>query len=220
MTRSLKASAERLASAAAGVTAALLTTFLLAATMLSSARTEEAAPRVEGPGAGRAVGKKADKALPAKPKPTVDAPRQTVAPPSPDLIVVLVRTTLLALNDALRADNFTVLRDLASSRFRAVHTPGKLSQIFSDLAGRGIDLSAVAVLSPELSERPFLDASGGVLRLKGVFDGKPVRIDFDLLFQAEGGRWKLLGLSVQPVTNAVQPVPAAKAVPKLTPAQP
>lgn len=64
-------------------------------------------------------------------------------------------------------------------------------------------LSAVAVLPPELSEVPKLDAAIGEVRLTGIFAGKPVQIAFDLLFAAEDGRWKLLGLSVKP--EAVEP---------------
>jgi hypothetical protein len=140
--------------------------------------------------------RKADKLTPAKP--AAGATAQGVALPGPELIVVLVRTTLLTLNDALRSDNFTVLRDLASPQFRAANTPGRLSQAFSDLVRRGIDLSAVAILTPELSELPSLDTATGLLRLRGFFEGKPIRIAFELIYLVDGGQWKLFGLSVQP----------------------
>jgi len=35
------------------------------------------------------------------------------------------------------------------------------------------------------------------LRLTGRFPTKPVRIDFDLLFENIGGQWRLFGISVQ-----------------------
>jgi hypothetical protein len=190
---------------------AALAALLLSCLVSSPAWTQDAKPQKEG------AAKKADKLAPAKAKPAAGAAAAPlVAPPGPDLIVVLVRTTLLTLNDALRSDNFTVLRDLASPQFRAVNTPGRLSQAFSDLARRGVDLSAVAILAPELAELPSLDAEKGVLRLKGYFSGKPVKIEFDLAFQAEAGRWKLLGLSVQPVAaeaQAAAPPPAKSAAP-------
>lgn len=150
-------------------------------------------------------------------------PGDNIAPPGPELIVLLVRTMLLTLNDALRSDNFTVLRDLASESFRATNTPGRLAQIFSDLQRRGVDLSAVAIITPELSVLPSFDKEKGVLHLKGYFPGQPVRIEFELLFQAERGRWALLGLSVQPVNveaHAAQKPATAQSPPAPTPSSP
>ncbi len=37
-----------------------------------------------------------------------------------------------------------------------------------------------------------------MLHLKGYFPGQPVQIDFEMLYQAVDGRWRLFGLSVQP----------------------
>lgn len=124
---------------------------------------------------------------------TLAGPPQHLAPPDAGL-----RTTLLTLNDALRSDNFTVLRDISSTPFRGAYTAGGLSRLFSGLARQGIDLSAVAVLTPTLSEPPAVDAKKGALRLRGQFAGNPVGIEFDLVFAAEAGRWKVLDLSVQP----------------------
>jgi hypothetical protein len=151
------------------------------------------------PAARQGSAKKSAQAGSAGERQVAEIPPAALAPPGPDLILVLVRTTLLTLNDALRSDNFTVLRDLAAPEFRAANTAGRLAQAFSDLARRGIDLTAVAILAPELAELPSLDKQKGVLRLKGYFGGKPVRIEFELVYRAEGGRWLLLGLSVQPV---------------------
>lgn len=190
-----------------GLIAAALAALLIMCTALSPASAQDpAAPKEEAT-------KKADKSENTKAKKgATSAP--AVAPPGPDLIVVLVRTTLLTLNDALRSDNFTVLRDLASPQFRAANTPGRLSQAFSELARRGIDLSAVAILAPELSELPSLDAIRGVLRLKGIFPGEPIGIGFELAYLADGGRWQLLGLSVQPVAVEARAVAAPSSEPE------
>lgn len=190
----------------AGLIAAALAALVFARAESSPVWAQNAGHQEDGGAA-----KKADKGETAKTK-QGGAFSPAVAPPGPDLMVVLVRTTLLTLNDALRSDNFTVLRDLASVQFRAANTPGRLSQAFSDLARRGVDLSAVAILAPELSELPSFDANRGVLRLKGFFEGKPIRIEFELAYLADGGRWKLLGLSVQPVAVEAQATaaPAAK----------
>lgn len=131
-----------------------------------------------------------------------------LASPDAGLTLTLIRTTLLTLNDALHSDNFTVLRDISSTLFRNAHTAGGLSRRFSGLAQQGIDLSAVAVLTPKLSEPPSIDAMKGLLRLRGHFDGRPVGLQFDLVFAAEGAKWKVLGLSVQPTATPEPPAEA------------
>jgi hypothetical protein len=50
-----------------------------------------------------------------------------------------------------------------------------------------------------------------MLRLKGYFPGQPVQINFEMLFQAVDGRWRLFGLSVQP--GPATPPPAAASAP-------
>ena len=40
--------------------------------------------------------------------------------------------------------------------------------------------------------------------MKGYFPGKPVQINFEVLYQAVNGRWRLFGLSVQPVNSTLQ----------------
>jgi hypothetical protein len=37
-----------------------------------------------------------------------------------------------------------------------------------------------------------------MLRLKGYFPGQKVQINFEMLYQAVDGSWRLFGLSVQP----------------------
>lgn len=128
---------------------------------------------------------------------TVAASAQ-VAMPGAEKIVLLLRGTLLTLNDALQTGNFTVLRDKGAPGFRDANTPAKLSQAFADLASKNLDLSVVAVLNPQLTEAPGLDQQKGLLHLKGYFPGQPVQIDFEVLYQAVNGRWQVFGLSVQP----------------------
>ena len=36
-----------------------------------------------------------------------------------------------------------------------------------------------------------------MLQLKGYFPGRPVQINFEVLYQVVSGRWRLFGLSVQ-----------------------
>ena len=141
---------------------------------------------------------------PATQKPTPQqktAPQQKPAteqklPVSLEQALYLIRSTLLTLNDANRTGNYTVLRELASPDFQAKNTPADLGVIFSDLRNRKMDLFAVALMAPQLSAPPHLEANG-MLRLTGAFPTRPLQISFDLLFQNVGGQWRLFGISVQ-----------------------
>jgi len=126
-------------------------------------------------------------------------PQPQVVMPDADKIVLLVRTTLLTLNDALRTGNYTVLRDKGAPGFRDANSAARLGQIFSGLAASGLDLSVVSVMTPQLSEAPALDQAQGTLSLKGYFPTKPTQIDFEVLYQSVGGHWQVFGLSVKPV---------------------
>jgi hypothetical protein len=178
------------------VLGAVLTLFALGASVLAQ----------RGPTSPNAAESKAKSAVKPKPKapsqaqaPVPPAPRPQVVMPDAEKIVLLVRTTLLTLNDALRTGNYTVLRDKGAPSFRDANSAARLGQIFSSLAASGLDLSVVSVMTPQLSEAPRLDQAQGTLNLKGYFPTKPTQIDFEVLYQSVGGHWQVFGLAVQPV---------------------
>jgi hypothetical protein len=150
--------------------------------------------------------------------------RAAQKPPAPavrlDQALYLIRSTLLTLNDANRSGNYTVLRDLASPDFQARNSAADLAHIFADLRQRKFDLFGVALLAPQLSAPPQRDANN-MLRLTGVFQTRPLMIQFDLLFQDVGGQWRLYGISVATPpapAAAAPPAPTAKAAPLPRPA--
>lgn len=161
----------------------------------------------------KTVPKAAAPAAAAKPKAETAAPAQQpqVVMPDAEKIVLLLRVALITLNDALQTGNFTVLRDMGAPGFRDANTAARLSQSFSELAAKGVDLSSVSIIAPQLTEPPGLDQAKGMLHLKGYFPGQPVQINFEMLYQAVDGRWRLFGLSVQPGPPAPAPAAAAKA---------
>jgi hypothetical protein len=130
-----------------------------------------------------------------------------LTPPSAEMILVMIRSTLITLNDALRTGNYTVLRDLSAPSFRDRNTAGRLHQIFSGLGTKGIDLSAAAILAPKLRQAPDIDENRH-LKISGYFPGQPVQINFDMAFEAVAGQWRLFGISVNPVKRE----PAATAL--------
>lgn len=119
-----------------------------------------------------------------------------VAMPDADKIVLLLRSTLLTLNDALQTGNYTVLRDMGAPGFREANTAARLAQIFAPLAAQGADLTVVAILAPQLIEVPAIDPQRQMLRLKGFFPGQPQQINFEVLYEPVVGRWRLFGISV------------------------
>jgi hypothetical protein len=140
------------------------------------------------------------KNVPAKPP----APAAEKLPVSVEQAFYLIRSTLLALNDANRSGNYTVLRDLAAPDFQAKNSAADLADSFADLRRRKFDLFAAALVAPELTAAPALDGKG-MLRLTGHFPIRPQQIDFDLLFQNVGTQWRLFGIAVAtPVAAAAQ----------------
>jgi hypothetical protein len=133
-----------------------------------------------------------------QPSHTQALPSAPVAMPSAETIVSLIRRTLLTLNDALQTGNFTVLRDVAAPSFREINTAHKLSGVFAPLIAQDIDLSPVAVLAPELVDPPAIDPKTSLLRLRGRYAAKNLRLEFELFFQHVVGTWRPFGISVVP----------------------
>jgi len=129
---------------------------------------------------------------PVRPQASAGQPAPAI---STEQAVYLVRASLLTLNDANRSGNYTVLRDLAAPDFQAKNTSADLAQSFSDLRRRNFDLFAVALLAPQFTTPPVVDASGK-LHLAGFFPTRPLRISFDLSFQSVGGQWRLFAIGV------------------------
>jgi hypothetical protein len=126
------------------------------------------------------------------------------AMPQGETILVLIRTGLLTLNDALQTDNFTVLNAMGAPGFAQGNPPDKLKAVFASL--KGMDLSAVATMAPKLTQAPAI--ANNQLRITGVFPGQPIGVAFDLLFQPVGGKWRMFGIAVKPVTMTVAAAPA------------
>lgn len=147
------------------------------------------------PSAQAAEHGKAPAAQPAKaPVHSASTARQAQLPVSLEQALYLIRSTLLTLNDANRAGNYSVLHDLAAPAFQAKNTPADLARVFSDLRARHIDLYAAALIAPQLSAPPHLE--NGMLRLTGTFPTRPLEIKFDLLLQDVDKQWRLFGISV------------------------
>ena len=154
---------------------------------------------------------------PKQPPPPKQEPQQQPPAPKPAQIdrngvLILIRETLLALDQANKTGNYTVLRDLGAPDFQA-NSAARLAEIFAQQRRDNVDLSGVAVIDPQLTLLPQIEANG-MMRMAGFFPSVPTQVNFELLYAPVGGRWRLFGLSVsfgQAAPTAPQPPPAAAA---------
>jgi hypothetical protein len=162
----------------------------------------------------------------AAPKQSAPAPKQQPAPkeqpqaPKPAQIdrngvLILIRSALLALDQANKTGNYTVLRDLGSSDFQA-NSAARLAEIFAQQRKDNVDLSGVAVIDPQLTLLPQIEGNG-LMRMAGFFPSVPTQVNFELLYAPVDGRWRLFGLSVSFGQAApAAPQPPAAATPQAT----
>lgn len=130
---------------------------------------------------------------------TVSAAHAQASAPKPAQIdrngvLMLVRSTLLALDHANKTGNYTVLRDLGAPGFQA-NSAARLGEIFAKLRNDNLDLSGVAVIDPQLNLLPQIEANG-LMRMAGFFPSVPSQVNFDLAFAPVNGQWRLFGISV------------------------
>jgi hypothetical protein len=122
---------------------------------------------------------------------------------------ILIRRTLLTVNDANLSGNYTVLRDLAAPSFQSKNDPKKLAEVFAKFRSSNIDLAPIVYFAPRLTRKPEL--KDGMLRLTGFMPTKPQQINFDMVFEQSGGRWRLDAIAVNAVpaqATAASPAPA------------
>lgn len=151
----------------------------------------------------------------ATPPPAV----KMMAPPQPAQIdrnsaLILVRTTLVALQQANQTGNYSVLYGISAPGFQNVNSPERLAQIFGNLRSKGFDFSGVVVLEPQFTILPEV-YENGVMRMGGFFPSVPMQVYFELQFFPVQGQWKLLAIGV----NVGSPISGAPPVSEVRPAQ-
>jgi hypothetical protein len=138
-------------------------------------------------------------------------------------VIMLVRSSLLALDHANKTGNYTVLRDIGAPGFQA-NTAARLSEIFARLRNDKLDLSGIAVIDPQLSLLPQIEANG-LMHMAGFFPSVLQQVNFELVYAPVEGQWRLFGISVSigqaaPAAPAAPEAPAAKQPQTKAPAPP
>jgi hypothetical protein len=152
-------------------------------------------------------------ARPAKSQTTPVAsrsPKAQIEMPSREAMVIMIRSSLLALSQANQTNNYAVLNALGSDSFRANNSPARLSETFSAFRANNIDLAPVAMINPQLTAQPAM--VDGRLRLIGNFPTQPMQVNFDLTYEPTQAGWKIFGIAVN-LNRVPQPAQTSKAAP-------
>jgi hypothetical protein len=115
--------------------------------------------------------------------------------PVPQVQEVLIKTSLLTLNDADLTGNFTVLHARLSKPFREQVSPERLRVMFKDFADKKTNWNLIAALRP-VPTKAAIDKRG-VLLLDGYFDTKPIRLRYELAFIPSENEWKPVKIFVR-----------------------
>ena len=118
---------------------------------------------------------------------------------------------ILALDQANKTGNYTVLRDLGAPGFQQANTAARLGEIFAKQRADKLDLSGVAAIDPQLSMLPQIEVERSDANGR-IFPSVPQQVNFELLFAPVEGQWRLFGLSVnlgQAAPSAPMPAPSS-----------
>lgn len=157
-------------------------------------------------------------------KPQPETPRQaTPAGIDRTGVLILIKSALIALDQANKTGNYTVLRDLGSQSFQ-VNTAARLGEIFAAQRNQHVDLSGVFLLDPQLTLLPQIEPNG-MLHMSGFFPSVPKQVNFDIQWEPEDRQWKIFGLGINiadssplaPDSPAAPPRPSEKSRPPAAP---
>ena len=139
-----------------------------------------------------------------------ETPAPRLAQIDRNAVLILIRTALIALDQANKTANYTVLHELGAPAFQ-VNSPERLAEIFAKQRSDHLDLSGVVAIEPQLTVLPQIEANG-LMRMAGFFPSVPQQVSFDLLYAPVNGQWRLFGISVQ-IGSAVPAAPNPAAAP-------
>ena len=139
-------------------------------------------------------------------RPTVQPPASAVPVPGQLELSKMIWSTLIAVDQANRSGNYSVLRDISSQGFQIRNNPAALAQTFSGLRNQRVDLSNALLVPPTYVQAPAM-VDANVLQVRGIFQLRPFSIVFDLYYTWEQGTWKLHGIDLQP-RQMIEAMPA------------
>lgn len=131
-------------------------------------------------------------------QPQVQPPPSIQPTPGQLELSKLIWSTMAAVHNANISGNYSVLRDISAQSFQILNNAARLSEIFTPIRNSGADLSSALLVPPTYTQAPQM-ISDNVLRVQGLLQLRPSSFAFDLYYQWEQGRWKLVGIDLQPM---------------------
>ena len=107
----------------------------------------------------------------------------------------MVTASILALDEAVQAEDFTQFRAKTADVWQQQATAAQLQQSFQSFIDKEVHLAGVKDVTPEFDTPPAVD-SNHVLVVAGHYATHPSQVKFKLKYLKEGQEWKLLGIDV------------------------
>lgn len=130
----------------------------------------------------------------------------------------LVRNILMAVNQANRTEDYSVLHSKGTPEFRKDNSVEYLAAAFRPYREQNIDLSQVVLVEPVFLEPSGSDGQGR-LRLAGYFPTSPLEVQFDLSFSQANGVWLLTAVNVSALPPRSRNLQAAPVSPSAGPSR-
>lgn len=109
---------------------------------------------------------------------------------------VLIKVSLLTLNDANVTGNYTILQAKLSKPFRQQFSADRLKQSFREFADKKTDWEAIVAMPPVPTANSYIDKDGSLI-LRGYFDAGSRHVVYELDFIPSEGEWKPSNLTVK-----------------------
>jgi len=138
----------------------------------------------------------------SKPNDVAQQPKQQMAIDRAEL-AMLIKSTIVALQNANQTGNYSVLRDLGTPVFRERFDQAMLTAAFSNLRARHVNLTPIMLLQPNLAKEPELTPRNQ-LHIAGYFQTQPLQVKYEMLFLHIDGVWRIDGLAVDAVPAQAQ----------------
>jgi hypothetical protein len=116
--------------------------------------------------------------------------------PSEKELKKLALDTLLLFNDAVQTKSFKAFYAKLGPAWKKETTPGQLLEIFHDFVDKRIDIREIANETPTFHGDPVLNSDGWLV-FKGHYTLRASDVLFELKYENDQARWKLVGIDVR-----------------------
>jgi hypothetical protein len=109
---------------------------------------------------------------------------------------VLIKASLLTLNDANLTGNYSILHAKLSKPFREQFSVDRLKQSFKQFSEKKADWEVIVAMPPVPTAKSYIDKDGALI-LRGFFDAGSTHVVYELDFIPSEGEWKPSNLTVR-----------------------